>query len=117
LPPLRTGGLKSERQLFLPPKTESVWAVGFLDALGGGSGQSILFRKAPMRPQCGVITAAKIVELGEKSIAQFGRWLGSKHCLGRRTKLSVTANDRSWCRIVLAAVQPTIPVSPRLLRF
>jgi hypothetical protein len=29
LPTLRAGGLKSERQLFLPPNTESVWAAGW----------------------------------------------------------------------------------------
>jgi hypothetical protein len=40
-----------------------------LHALGVSCYQLVLFSEAPVRPHCGVVAGAKIVEFGEKSIA------------------------------------------------
>jgi hypothetical protein len=42
---------------------------GLLDTLGIGRIQPVLFRKVTVRPKCGVIAGAKIVQFPEKSIA------------------------------------------------
>jgi len=44
---------------------------GFLDALGIGCRESDFFRKAPLRPDCSVVSAAKTVKFSEKGVAQF----------------------------------------------
>ena len=42
---------------------------GLFDATGIGCRQAILGAEVPACPDCGVVTATKIVEFGEKSIA------------------------------------------------
>ena len=55
---------------------------GFLNDLGIGCRQSVLFGQAPVRPQCSIIAGGKIVEFDDEPIAQFGRLPGSKDWLG-----------------------------------
>jgi hypothetical protein len=42
---------------------------GLFDTLGIGCRQAILGAEAAVRPHCGVVSGAQIVEFGEKSIA------------------------------------------------
>ena len=42
---------------------------GLLHAPGVRRRQPVLFAQGPVRPNCGVVAAAKVIEFGEQSIA------------------------------------------------
>ena len=72
-----------------------------------GDRQPVFVGKTSVRPQGGVITGAKRIELREQAIAQLRRCLGSKR-RHRRPDLRVAGGSRSLRRLLLTAVQASM---------